>query len=198
MSVTKNLLIRNNEYSNVRLTISGSQSGDSFIYYTEARGDRFYYNPIGSTASPNMEAATFQSFLSFTQSGATTHQYRLIPLLPNETVMVESKVLGINDNGSKGYVMKSFGAYRHNGTNIVAVGGSINYETKTDFTGASASYQISGTQSICLCFTGQTGETIDWDVYINYTKGFHDLTLQNDCNTPECKPVIIGPDNPAT
>jgi len=187
----KNLLIRNKSYDGVRLSISGSQSGTEYLYYSEANGERYYYNPIGSTASPNMEAATFNSFLSFTQSGASTNQYRLIPLLTGETVMVQSKVVGVNETGTKGYAMNSFGAFRNDGTEIVAIGGSINYETKSDFISASASYTISGTQSICLCFTGDEGELIDWNVYINYTKGFHDLILQNDCNGPDCKPIII-------
>jgi hypothetical protein len=35
---------------------------------------------------------------------------------------------------------------------------------------------VNGTASVRLTLTGQTSETLDWDVYIKYTKGFHTLS----------------------
>jgi hypothetical protein len=190
----KNLLIKNNHYENVRLTIVGSQSGVEHYYYTEASGNRYYYTALGGTAAPDMESATFDSFLSFTMSGAVTYQYNLIPMLPEESVMIETNVVGINLDGSKGYVMKSFGGYRHNGSSLSLIGGSIDYTTKTDFTTASASFVVVGTQSVALRVTGQTSQTIDWNVYIRYTKGFHALTFTG----PVPPPKPIYPQSPSS
>ena len=43
----KNLLIKNNTYDGVRAVIQASQSGVDNYYYTEARGDRYYYSITG-------------------------------------------------------------------------------------------------------------------------------------------------------
>ena len=67
MAIVKSLLIRNNQFSGVRNVIQGSQSGDDVYYYGESRGDRFYFTQVGSTASAELEAASFISFFSMTQ-----------------------------------------------------------------------------------------------------------------------------------
>lgn len=187
--MAKNLLIRNNSYEEVRLTIFGNEDGTSTQYYTEANGNRYYYTVIGGTASPAMQSATFESFLSFTMSGTASYQYSLIPMLPEETVMIETRVVGLNLDGSKGYIMSSFGGYKHDGTDLSIIGPSITYDTKSDFTSASASFTQSGTSSICFCFSGELNETIDWDVHIKYTKGFHTLTT----GAPPTPPPIYPP-----
>jgi hypothetical protein len=70
-----------------------------------------------------------------------------------------------------------FGGFRHTGTALSIIGGTIDYETKTDFTSAvGVSFSASGTQSVRMVLTGQTSEVIDWDIYVNYTKGYHTLT----------------------
>jgi hypothetical protein len=190
--MSKSLLIRNNDYKKVRLTIFGDEDGEETQYYTEANGNRYYYTSVGSTASAQMESATFQSFLSFTMSGTQSYQFTLIPMNPEETVMIETKVIGLNNNGSKGYIMKSFGGFRQNGTSLDIIGPDIDYDTKSDFTSASASFTASGTQSICLCVSGELGEDIEWDVHINYTKGFQSL-LSTD---PQLRPPPIYPEPP--
>ena len=91
------------------------------------------------------------------------------------SVFLDFKVVGFNSSGSKAYLMKSFGGYRHSGSALTAIGGSITYDTKTDFTSASASFRANATASVQLVVSGQTSETIDWDVHIKYIKGFHDL-----------------------
>lgn len=176
MAIVKNLLIKNNFYDGVRLTIVGSQSGNQVYYYTEASGDRYYYTEVGGTASPDMEAASFNSFISCTMSGSTTFTFDLIPMLSGNSVMIETKAVAINSGGTKGYMMKSFGGFINNGTALNVIGSGMQYDTVTNFTTVAASFTQSGTQSVCLCLTGQTGETLDWDVYINYTKGFHSLS----------------------
>lgn len=183
------LLIRNNSYEKVRLKVFGDEDGTSTQYYTEANGNRYYYNIVSSTQSATMQSATFESFLSFTMSGTQSFQFSLIPMLPEETVMIETKVVGLNLDGSKGYIMKSFGGFKHDGTNLDIVGPSIDYDTKSDFTSASASFTQSGTSSVCLCLSGEVDETIDWDIHINYTKGFHTLTT----GAPPSPPPIYPP-----
>jgi hypothetical protein len=185
------ILIKNFDYNKVRLQIRGVENGVNKLYTTEAYGNRYYFKLLENPV-PSMESATFKSFLTFTQSGTASHTYTLIPLLQSETVMIETKVVAINDSASKGYVMKSFGGFRHNGTGISIIGPSIDYNTKSDFTSASASFTISGTQSICLCVSGEPDDLIDWDIHVSYTKGFHAISgdPNNVCNTFDCKPVF--------
>lgn len=178
MAIKKNLLIRNRHYQNARLTIVGSQSTDLIYYYTEATGNRYYYSKLSSTQSMmDMESATFESFLSFTMSGASTYYFNMVPMEAGTSVFLDFKVVGFNSSGSKSYLMKSFGGYRHSGSALTAIGGSITYDTKTDFTTASASFTTIGTASVQLVVSGQTSETIDWDIHIKYIKGFHDLII---------------------
>lgn len=189
MAIIKNLLTRNNQYSGVRLVIQGAQGNDINYYYTEAAGDRYYFNQISSTASPDMESATFRSFLSFTMSNFQSFTFSLIPMEKGESVMIETRVVGINSSGSKGYMMRSFGGFRHSGTALQAIGGTLVYDTRTDFTSASASFTASATASIVLRVTGQASESIDWDVHISYTKGFHSLSSAGSTATPPPKPI---------
>ena len=189
MAIIKNLLTRNNQYNGVRLVIQGQQQSDTHFYYTEAAGDRYYFNQVSSTASADMESATFRSFLSFTMSGFQTYTYSLIPMEAGESVMIETQVVGINKNGSKGYMMRTFGGFRHSGSTLQAVGGTFIYDTRTDFTSASASFTASATASIVLRVSGQTSEQIDWNVHINYTKGFHSLSYAGSTGSQPPKPI---------
>ena len=172
----KNTLFKNNKYEKVRLVITGSQSGVTNYYYTEADGDRYYYTTISSTASPKMESASFHSYLSCTMSNSVTYTFDLVPMSTGETCMIETRATCINQSGSKGYLVDAFGGFRHTGSTLAIIGSTINYTTKTDFTTVAASFSASGTASVRLTLTGQSSETLDWDVYIKYTKGFHTLT----------------------
>lgn len=187
MAIVKNLLIKNNFYSGVRLTIVGSQSGDQVYYYTEAAGDRYYYTEISGTASPDMEAASFRGFISCTMSGATTYTFDLVPMVDGNSCMLETKVVAVNQDASKAYMMKSFGGFVNDGTTLNTIGSGVQYDTLTDFTTVAASFTQSGTQSICLCLTGETSEDLDWDVHIYYTKGFHSLSAVP--GAPVYKPI---------
>jgi len=171
----KNLLIKNNTYDGVRAVITASQSGVQNFYYTEARGDRYYYSVTGSTASPVLETVNFNSYLSFTMSGAVTYELQMIPMAKGDTCFLNMSCSAVNASGSKGYLSKVFGGFRHTGSALSVVGGSIDYETKTDFTTVGVSFSAFGTQSVRMVLTGQTSEVIDWDVYVNYTKGYHTL-----------------------
>lgn len=193
MAIKKNLLLRNRHYENARLTIVGSQSTDTVYYYTEATGNRYYYNLVSSTATASMESATFESFLSFTMSGSGTYTFNIVPMEVGTTVFLDFKVVGLNSSGSKGYLMKSFGGYRHTGSALTAIGGSLTYDTKTDFTSASASFTTNGTASVRLVVSGQTSETIDWDVHLKYIKGFH--TLSSGASGGPT-PIYPKPDDP--
>jgi hypothetical protein len=172
----KNTLFKNNQYEKVRLVITGSQSGIENYYYTEADGDRYYYTTISSTASPKMESASFHSYLSCTMSNAATYTFDLVPMFSGETCMIETKASCINQSGSKGYLVDAFGGFRHTGSALAIIGSTIAYTTKTDFSTVAATFTVNGTASVRLTLTGQTSETLDWDVYIKYTKGFHTLS----------------------
>jgi hypothetical protein len=172
----KNLLIKNNTYSGVRAVIQASQSGVNNYYYTEARGDRYYYSVTGSTQSPTLETVNFNAYLSFTMSNAVTYELQIIPMSKGDTCFLNMSCTAINASGSKGYLSKVFGGFRHTGSALSIIGGSIDYETKTDFTTVGVSFSAFGTQSVRMVLTGQTSEVIDWDIYVNYTKGYHTLT----------------------
>lgn len=169
------LIIKNKIYDGTRLTIVGSQSGTRYYHYSEANGTRYYVNPISSTASPTLEAVTFDAYLSFTSSNSQTWDFTLIPMDTSNTCIVTTRVSGLKSDGSKGFLMNSFGGYRHSGSALTKIGGSFDYTYLSDFTGATAYFTASGTSSVNLVITG-TSEVIDWDVYINYSKGFHTLS----------------------
>jgi hypothetical protein len=187
MAIVKSLLIRNNRYDGVRNVIQGSQSGDDVYYYGESRGDRFYFTQVGSTASAELEAATFISFFSMTQSSSDpTFTYDLIPMSDGNSVMIETKVVGVNGDNTSYYMMSSFGGFVNDGTNLTEVG--MNYTTLGNFTTGSASFTQSGTQSVQLCISGETGEEIDWDIHIKYTKGFHTVSSGAPPSAPQIYP----------
>lgn len=169
----KKLISKVNPYSGVRAVITGTSSGQAQTWYSEGRGDRFYVNSVTATASPVMESATFISYLSFTMSGASTQRFDLIPMAYGESAFVETIVYAQNSNASRGYVERFFGAWRHAGSTIAQIGSTISRTKLTDFTGVNVEWGTTATQSINLSFYGQSGETIDFDVHIRYTKGTH-------------------------
>ena len=184
----KNLLVKNIPFDRVRAVITASQSGTAFTYYSEGEGNRFYVNAVSSTASPVMEAASFTSFLSFTMSGAVSYSFDLIPLSSGNSTIIDTYIYGQNSAGSKGFVQHSVGAFRHSGSSISIVGGSMVTDTRTDFTSVAASWTASGTQSVKLTVTGQTSENIDFDVHIHYKKGFHTI-LSGTTSIPPLRPI---------
>ena len=103
------------------------------------------------------------------------------------SVMIETKVVGVNGDNTSYYMMSSFGGFVNDGTNLTEVG--MNYTTLGNFTTGSASFTQSGTQSVQLCISGETGEDIDWDIHIKYTKGFHTVSS----GAPASPPVLYPP-----
>ena len=184
----KNLLVKNIPFDRVRAVITASQSSVPFTYYSEGEGNRFYVNAVSSTASPVMEAATFNSFLSFTMSGFATFSFDLIPMGTGNSAIIETKIYAQNTAGTKGFVQETFGAWRHSGSALQAVGGSMVNTSRTDFTTVAASWTASGTQSVRLTCVGQTSETLDWDVHISYRKGFHTI-LTGTSSIPPLRPI---------
>ncbi len=179
MAVTKNLIIKNKEYDSTRLFIIGSQSSNQNYYYTEASGTRYYINALGATADATIESVTTNAFLSFTSSSSATWSFDLIPMSPGNTCIIETKVLGMKSDGSGSFLMFARGGYRHSGSSLVKIGGSIDYLYKNDLSGASASFDVIGTSSVCLKINGVAGGSIDYDVHIDYTKSYHSLTFPN-------------------
>lgn len=174
------LLFKNIPYDKTRMVITATQSGIVNYYYTEAQGSRYYYTFIGATESSSalsLQAASFDAFLSFTMSGAQTHEFDIAPLLPGETIMFNTEVAALSIDASKAYVMDSFGGYRHNGTNIALIGSTMSYKEMSDFSTVSARYAISGSQSVIIRCVGQTSQVIDWNIHIQYKKGFHTVVF---------------------
>lgn len=176
MSVVQSVMIKNKLYDGVRLTIVGSQSGSQYYHYSEALGVRNFVNEIGSPTA-SMDSVSFQAYLSFTSSGTQSFNFTLIPMEYGSTVMLDTKVLGMKSDGTKGFLMDSFGGYRHSGSSLSKIGGQIQYSYLTDFTGATAYFTASATASVNLVIGGSSGDVIDWDVHIFYTKGYHTLTM---------------------
>ena len=173
----KNLLIKNNTYGGVRAVIQASQSGVDNYYYTEARGDRYYYSITGSTQSPRLETVTFDAYLSFTMSGAVTYTLDIIPMSTGETCFLDVQCTAVNASCSKGYVAKAFGGFRHTGSTLAKIQNQIDITNHSDFSAAvKMDFSAAGTQSVRMTLTGVASETIDWDIYLKYTKGYHTLT----------------------
>lgn len=188
-----NLLTRNSPYSGVRAVINASQSGVAFTYFVEGSGERYYVNRISSTTSV-LESASFESFMSFTMSGFATYSVDLIPMQSGETAMVDTHVVALNTTGSKGFVGRFFGGFRHSGSQLAAIGGSIDGNVKTDFTTVAVSFTQSGTQSVQMRLVGQTSETLDWDIHVAYTKGFHTIGLSQS----KIPPIYPKPNDPTS
>lgn len=173
----KNLLIKNNTYSGVRAVIQASQSSVNNYYYTEARGDRYYYSITGSTQSPRLETVTFDAYLSFTMSGAVTYTFDIIPMSTGETCFLDVSCTAVNASCSKGYVAKAFGGFRHTGSTLAKIQNQIDITDHSDFSAqVKMDFAAAGTQSVRMILTGDASETIDWDIYLKYTKGYHTLT----------------------
>jgi len=186
MSV-KNTLFRYKPYDGVRLTYTTFILGVENTFYAEASGNRYYYSLLGTTAS-DMESASFNSFISVTMSNYRVYTFDAIPMLPGESVFIESVALGMNSTGSKAFLSKTWGGFRHSGSTLQEIGGtgSFTYDVKKDFTGCDFEWFPNGTQSIYFNVVGQSGETIDWDIHIRYTKGFHSLATPG---APGQKPI---------
>lgn len=176
MANINSLIIKNKLYDNTRLTIVGSQSGNSYIHYSEANGTRFYVNQLTATGPAPLETITFNAYLSFTSSGTQSWNFKLIPVNVGNTVIMQTKILGMKSDGTKAFLMNSFGGWKHSGSTLTTIGGPLTYDYKTDFTGATAYFTASATASIDMIIKGSSGDIIDWDVYIDYTVGYHSLT----------------------
>lgn len=170
----KNTLFRHNPYDGVRLIYTTYISGVENTYYAEASGDRYYYSMLGSTQS-DMEAATFESFISVTMSNYKVYTFDAIPMDKGESVFIESTALGMNSTGTKAFLSKTFGGFRHSGSELKVIGGTaaFTYTVQKDFTGCDFEWFATGTSSVSFNVVGQSGETIDWDIHIKYTKGYH-------------------------
>jgi hypothetical protein len=173
----KNTLFKFKPYDGVRLAYNTFISGVENTYYAEASGNRYYYSILNGTAS-DMESASFNSFISVTMSNYKVYTFDAIPMEAGESVFIESIAMGLNSDGSKAFLSKTFGGFRHSGTSIKEIGGtgSFTYTVQKDFTGCNFEWFPTGTQSISFNVVGQNGETIDWDIHISYTKGFHTIT----------------------
>lgn len=174
MSV-KNTLFKWKPYDGVRLTYTTFISGVENTYYAEASGNRYYYSVLGTTAS-DMESASFDSFISVTMSGYKVYTFDAIPMESGETVFLDTTVMGLNSTGSKAFLSRVYGGFRHGGTAISIIGGSLNYTTKKDFSACDFEFFATGTQSVSFNVVGQSSEDIDWDIHIHYTKGFHSIS----------------------
>jgi hypothetical protein len=184
---TKNTLFRYKPYDGIRLTYTTFISGDENTYYAEASGNRYYYSILGGSAS-DMEAATFNSFISVTMSDYKVYTFDAIPMLPGESVFIESTALAMNSNGTKAFLSKTWGGFRHSGSLLQEIGGtgSFSYDVQKDFTGCDFEWFPTGTQSISFNVVGQAGENLDWDIHIKYTKGFHSISSPGSGGT---KPI---------
>jgi hypothetical protein len=177
-----NLIIKQKEYQDVRSVIVASQSGNQSIFYAEGNGDRYYINQISATATPVLEAATFNSFLSFTMSGLGTFSMQMVPMATGESVFIDMQIYGQNSASTKGYAEKVMTAYRHSGSALSRIG-AIQSNKISDFTSAvGVTFSTTATASVDLIVYGETGELIDFDIYIQYKKGYH--AIQN-INQPQ-------------
>ena len=163
----KNTLFKFKPYDGVRLVYSTFISGVENTYYAEASGNRYYYSILGSSAS-DMESATFNSFISVTMSNYKVYTFDAIPMEPGETVFIEATAVALNSTGSSAFLSRT----------------SFTYTVHNDFSGCDFEWFPTGTQSISFNLVGQNSQTLDWDVHIKYTKGFHSITSGGSSQKP--------------
>lgn len=176
--MSANILFKNREFNGVRLTYKRTDgSSDIDTNYGEGRGDRFYYSILESDIT-QMEAATFNSFISVTQSGDVTHYIELVPMLPGELVDFNLTVSSINEDSTKGFISNPRGGFIHTGSVIKPIGGSasLSYDIKSDFSSVDTHFHVNGTQSISIAIVGESGEDLDWNLFIDYKKSFHSIS----------------------
>lgn len=186
-----NILFRNRPFSGVRLAYdriafpSGLPVDKNFA---EGSGERYYYTLLGGTVSNSMEAATFDSFVGLTMSGAQTHFFDLVPLLPGEIVHITSTVTAVNATFSKGFLANTDAAFINTGTEIKPIGGTAGIQTnvRTDFSTVGISFVANGTASVSLFLSGQGGFNLDFSLFINYKKSYHSIASPT---TPSLKPI---------
>jgi hypothetical protein len=176
-----NILFKNREFDGVRFTYTRADFPSGTIVdqtYSEGSGNRYYFNILGSTASEQMEAATFQSFISVTMSGAVTHFIELVPMEPGELVYFDMTVTSVNGPVDKGFVANPKGSFIHTGSDILPVGGTagLTYDIRTDFTSVNTAFIINATASVALGITCESGETLDWNLFVDYKKSFHSIS----------------------
>lgn len=179
--MSKNILFRNRPFSGVRLSYSRVSFPTGTPIDTnlaEARGDRYYYSLINGTVSNSMESATFESFVGLTMSGAQTHFFELVPLLPGELVHLTTTVTAVDGTFSGAFLANTDAAFINTGTEIKPIGGTagIQYNVRTDFSTVGVAYVENGTASVVLYLSGQSGKTLDWSVYVSYKKSFHSIS----------------------
>lgn len=167
-------LIRNNQFTGVRAVIVASQSTGLDYYYSEGSGDRYYFQPQSQTASKVMEAASFNSYIGFTMSGSASVDFYTIPMFTGESVIIETVASAVNTSNSKGYITKTFGGFRHTGSTLTKIG-TFTYDSKSDFTNVSMTFSNFATQSVMITCKGETGEVLDWDIYLRWSKMFHSI-----------------------
>jgi hypothetical protein len=175
--MSANILFKNKEYDGVRFTYTRLAFPSGTVVdttYAEGSGNRYYYSILSGTASPDMEAATFESFISFTMSGAVTHFVDLVPMEPGESVYFDITATATNTGVTGGFFANPRAGYIHTGSEIKPIGGTagITYDIRTDFPTMGIGFIINATASIALGVTCITGQTLDWDIFINYKKGY--------------------------
>ena len=193
MPTVQSIVIKNKQYTGTRLTIVGSHSSNQYYHYSEAVGNRYFVNPISSTASPVMESVTFDGFLSFTSSDATSWTFDLVPMETGSTCIIDNFIVeGFKSDTTGHFIMQSMGAWRHTGSALTKSG--INYQYINDgMTGATAYWTASATASIQLVIKGVSG-VVDWDVHIRYIKSYHTLVLGGGGGNPSAP--YYPPPNP--
>lgn len=186
-----NILFRNRPFSGVRLSydrVSFPTGTPVDTNFAEGSGQRYYYSVLGGTVSNSMESATFESFVGLTMSGAQTHFFELVPLLPGELVHLTTTVTAVNATFSRGFLANTDAAFINTGAEIKPIGGTagIQYDIRTDYSTVNVAFVANGTASVVLYLTGQTGFTLDWSLFISYKKSFHSIA---NPTIPSIKPI---------
>jgi hypothetical protein len=177
-----NILFKNKPFSNVRFIYdrlafpSGTPVDQT---YADGSGNRYYYSIVNNNDEFQMEAAEFSSFISFTMSGNVTHFINAVPMEPGELIYFNIDVTGTNLAVDKGFVSNSRKGFIHDGTDILPIGGTagMTFNSDNDFTSSvAAGYIINASASVAIAVSCDTGETIDWNLFIRYSKCYNAIS----------------------
>jgi hypothetical protein len=129
--------------------------------------DTTSYNNIGNGKVTNTISGVVANSISFETTQTTNNTISTIHTFTCVTSGAKSykvRVVGTKDDNTKAYLSEMFGLYLYDGATVTLVG-TLDKVEKTNFSTATSTISISGTQ-IRVRVTGETATTINWQVYV--------------------------------
>jgi hypothetical protein len=120
------------------------------------------------TSSPDINPIVVQQVKYYSNTTTTTNAVATtiitLPTLTSKIYNVNCKVSGLKTNLTTGYVANLFAGFRNNAGTLSQIGTTDKIQ-KSDFTTATSSISVSGT-NIIVQVTGEAATTINWTIQL--------------------------------